>query len=371
MTSTIPAATTLAGYTVAVTDLHQHQVSALLRRRGATVLELPLLRMVPGAKDARLRSATRYCVAAPLDYAIATSAPGWLRWFDAADVWGLKPSLLDALGTAAIVAAGPAVGAAVRDSGLRDAWSPPSGGLGEAIAWLLQRDLTERRVAVASDDLPAGRLLTAVRARGAQVISVPTLRWAHPTGLAPLHSLARMVIQREVHAVTFTNGSAAAALVDIAGRLGRRASLLRAFATDVVVAGATASAVRNLADRSIPALRVDDGGHEELAMLVADELLRRRRTFAARDAQFVVQGDAVLANGTTLQLGSGPAAIMRALADNPGATLSRATLGQLAPLPRSGRTDGVDLAVSRLRATLGEYEWLVATVSRRGYRLAV
>jgi uroporphyrinogen-III synthase len=371
MTSTIPATSMLAGYTVAMTDLRQRQVSARLRQHGATVTELPLLRIVPAEKDARLRSATRFCIAGPLDYAIATSAPGWLRWLKAADVWGLKPMLLDALSTTAIVSAGTATDVAVRHSGLRDTWSPPSGGFAEAIAWLMRRDLVDRRVAVASDDLPAARLLTAVRACGAQVISVPTLRWAPPAGLAPLHSLVRMVIRREVHAVTFTSASAAGALVDTAGRLGRRESLLGAFATDVVAAGATASAVHSLIDRSIPALRADNGGQEEFATLITDELLRRRRTFTSRDTHFIMQGNLVLVDGLTMRLPSGSAAIMRALTDKPGATLSRTTLGQLAPLPRGARTNGVDLAVSQLRATLGEYEWLVVTVPRQGYRLAV
>lgn len=368
MTPTTPAAT-LTGFRVAVTDVRQHQVSADLRGHGAIVVDIPLLRIVPANQDARLRTATRRCVGAPPDYVVATSADGWQRWLDAAEAWLLKSALLTALSGASMISTGPAVSAALRASGLREASSPAAGTLAEVTDWLLRHDLRQRRVALAGDEASTAGLVPAIRARGADVIHVPTMRWAPETGMAPMHRLVRMVIQREAHAVTFTSTDAMAALVNVAERIGWRGSLLRAFATDVLVAGAAPASARIFVEKSIPALWAR-GGDGELATLVTAALVRRRREFSAGGVTFAVQGEAVFVDGTTTLLDTGPAAILRALADHPGAIMSRAALARLCPLPRGVRGTEVDLAVSRLRTALGEYGWLVATVARRGYRLA-
>ncbi|HCT76406.1 MAG TPA: hypothetical protein DGT23_07415 [Micromonosporaceae bacterium] len=213
--------------------------------------------------------------------------------------------------------------------------------------------LTGYTVAVTA---PQQHLVTVhLRQYGAKVVELPLQ--------APLRQLIRMVIKREVHAVCFINADVAAALVDFAGRAGLRADLLAAFATDVLAAGAA----RPFTELAIPALWMEVDG--ELARLVAMALADRRRQFTARGIRFVSQGDALLVGQTSILLTPASAGIMRALSDDPGATRSRATLAQLAPLGRRRRGSGVDLAVSRLRTALGDYSWLVATVSRRGYQL--
>ena len=372
MTQPRPAATTLAGYAVAVTDLRQERLAALLRERGASVVEVPLLRLVPADRDALLRSATRDCLSGAVDYAVVSSAAGWLRCFEAARLWGRSAALKAALAQASLVSASVSVSAAIRDTGLREAWSAPSGELAAAVDWLLERELAQCRVILMADETPPVRLLRAVQARGAEVVVVPTRRWAPPAGLGPVHRLARLVIHREVHAATFTDRTGVAALVEVAERTGRREGLLRAFATDVLAVGADPGSVRPLVERAIPVSWVAGaGGAEELAGLVSTILLSRRREFRVGADHFTVQGDAVLVGASVIRLASAPAAVLRALADHPGATLPRATIAQLAPLSRRAGPLGVDLAVSRLRAALGEYERLVVTVPGRGYQLTV
>ncbi|GEM_PF-2494444 len=394
MMSTRPAATTLAGYTVAVTDFHQELVAAQLRRRGATVVEVPLLRMVPAGRDARLRAATRHCVSAAVDYTLAASAAGWLRWLDAAQGWQLRAALLATLESGTILSTGPSVSAALRDSGLTETWASPSGELGTAIAWLLRQELARRRVVWVADEAPPPRLITALRAGGATVIVVPTRRWAPPSGLGPVHTLVRMVTHREVHAVTFAAIAGVTALIEVAERTDRGEGLLRAFATDVLAAAADAGCAGPLIDRAIPVRWVagarpdgpggaarselgsgargdPDGAAGALAGLVTEALVARRRELRAGADRFTVQGDAVVVGGAAIRLDSAAAAVVRALADHPGQTLSRATIAQLAPLSRRAGPLGVDLAVSRLRAALGGYQRLVETVPGQGYRLAV
>jgi uroporphyrinogen-III synthase len=367
----IAAATTLAGYTVALTDPHQQRLAILLRQRGAATVDVPLLHVVPGHRDARLRTATRRCVHAPVDYAVAATATGWLRWFDAAAAWNLSEALLAALGGAAILSTSSSVRAAVLETGLTDVWSSPSGDLAEAVAWLLDQDLAKRRVAVTADEAPPAQLIGRLRARDAEVLIVPTRRWVLPPGLAPVHRLAQMVIQREVHAVAFATASVATALVDVAIRRGHRNGLLRALATDVVVASADAESAGPFLEWDIPVCWTPDDGPNALARLLTEALVARRREFRAADARFAVQGDAVLVDGATIRLAPGPAAVMRVLTDHPGHTLSRAIIEQRALLPRHAGPLEIERAVRRLRAALGEYGRLVVTVRGRGYRLVV
>jgi uroporphyrinogen-III synthase len=62
-------------------------------------------------------------------------------------------------------------------------------------------------------------------------------------------------------------------------------------------------------------------------------------------------------------------AILRVLAQRPGAVVSRSDL--LRVLPGNGTdTHAVDTAVLRLRAALGDKS-IVVTVVKRGYRLAI
>src|SRR5579875_3496996 len=78
----------LTGCVVAVTaDRRREDLAALLRRRGAKVVETPTLRLVPLDNDASLRKATAACLDAPLDYAVATTGSGWRGWMAAADSW--------------------------------------------------------------------------------------------------------------------------------------------------------------------------------------------------------------------------------------------------------------------------------------------
>src|ERR1700738_1476006 len=74
----------LTGCLVAVTaDRRRDDLASLLRRRGAKVIETPPLRLVPLDDDAALRKATGDCLAAPLEYAVATTGRGWRG-----SVWG-------------------------------------------------------------------------------------------------------------------------------------------------------------------------------------------------------------------------------------------------------------------------------------------
>lgn len=83
----------------------------------------------------------------------------------------------------------------------------------------------------------------------------------------------------------------------------------------------------------------------------------------------VIEDNRVLVDGIVRPVSPAGLATLRALADRPGTVVTRDTL--LRVLPGHGTsTHAVDTAVLRLRMALGDGH-IVATVVKRGYRLAV
>jgi uroporphyrinogen-III synthase len=64
-----------------------------------------------------------------------------------------------------------------------------------------------------------------LHARGADVMEIPTYRWALPEDIAPLVQLMDALEREQVDATVFTSASQAHNLFALAGKLGRRGSL--------------------------------------------------------------------------------------------------------------------------------------------------
>ena len=77
----------------------------------------------------------------------------------------------------------------------------------------------------------------------------------------------------------------------------------------------------------------------------------------------------MLVDGMVKPVSPAGLATLRVLADRPGTVVTRDALLQVLP-GRSTSTHAVDSAVLRLRNALGD-KHIVATVVKRGYRLAV
>lgn len=82
-----------------------------------------------------------------------------------------------------------------------------------------------------------------------------------------------------------------------------------------------------------------------------------------------IEESRVLVDGMVKPVSPAGLATLRALAQRPGAVVARDTLLQALP-GRGNSTHAVETAVLRLRTALGDSQ-IVATVIKRGYRLAV
>jgi uroporphyrinogen-III synthase len=359
----------LAGYTVGVTAARRREeLGMALERRGARIVYGPAIRIVPLTDDAQLKEATRQCLAAPLDLAIATTGIGFRGWMDAAEAWGLADELLAALGEASILARGPKVRGAVRASGLREAWSPESENSIEILSHLLENyDLAGRRVAIQLHGEPLRDLVEALRIAGADVIEVPVYRWEPPEDEGPLHRLIEATAAGSIDALAFTSAPAAVNFLRTAGLLG--IDLRPALSSQVLCAGVGPVTAAPLLRAGIAVAQPVRARLGALAREIVERLPARATVLRAAGHLLEVRGHAVVVDDTLIPLSDAGMGVLRELAVSGGRVLSREAL--LALLPGDSR-DGhaVEAAIGRLRTALGDPA-IIQTVVKRGYRLRV
>jgi uroporphyrinogen-III synthase len=362
----------LAGYTIGITAARRREeFGAALERRGARILYGPAIRIVPLADDTELLAATKHCLDAPLDFAVATTGIGFRGWMEAADTWGLVDSLTETLAGATLLARGPKARGAIRVCGLREAWSPDSESSAEVLEHLLAvPDLTGRRVALQLHGDPLPEFVAALRARGAEVIEVPVYRWVLPEDEAPLRRLLESTAAAAVDSVAFTSAPAAMSFLRTADDQGIGAAVHAALLGGVVAACVGPVTAGPLVNAGLPVIQPERGRLGALVREIVEQVPRLRgRTAVAAGHTLDVRGHAVVVDGEFVALPGTSSVLLRELARRPGHVVARANLLRL--LPGDG-VDGhaVDVAIGRLRTALGDPA-IVQTVVKRGYRLAV
>jgi uroporphyrinogen-III synthase len=370
------AAQPLAGYRVAVTSARRSdELCALLRRDGATVASAAAITMVALPDDNELRCNTEALIASPPDILIATTGVGFRGWLAAADGWQLGAQLTAALSGARIVARGAKATGALRAAGLPEEWSPKTESSPEVVRYLRQSGITGCRIAVqlhgATEDWdPFPEFLDELRAGGAEVVPIRVYRWNPVPAGGEFDQLIKQVAQRQFDAVTFTSAPAVAATLMRAGDLGISEQLLNALRADVRAMCVGPVTAQPLARLSVPTSSPQRMRLAALARHIAEELpVLRSRSLQAAGHRVEIRGSSVMVDGAVQPLSPAAMAILRALAHRPGFVVARREL--LRTLPGSASDPhAVDTAVLRLRKALGDSK-IVATVVKRGYRLAV
>ncbi|MFC7496857.1 MULTISPECIES: uroporphyrinogen-III synthase [unclassified Nocardioides] len=364
----------LSGFRIGVTAARKvEEQVALLERRGATVEWAPALSLDPNRiDDDLLRASTEEVLAQPVDLFLATTGIGMRSWFDAAERWGLLPRLLEALGSAEILARGPKSVGALRRRGLRELWAPESECFEDVLEHLRGRSLDGQRIVVQEHGQSLSMVAHALRRQGADVTTVTVYRVEPAGDPEPMFKLVDLVCGRALDAVTFTSAPAVASLMEAAGSTGRREELVGAFQADVVAScvGPVTAAAFEL--WGVPTIYPDRSRLAAMVKQLEVELPSRRSGLALTlvgGHQLLLHGDDVLLDGVAVRLSPAPAAVLNALVANPGTVISRPALLAMLPSGTAGSEHAVEMAVARLRAALGTRA--VQTVVKRGYRLAV
>ena len=372
MTETTAEPAPLAGFTVAVTAARRREeLTALLVRRGARVVEAPAIRIVPTHDDDELLAATRACIATAPDVVVATTGIGFRGWMEAADGWGLGEPLRACLAGAELLARGPKAKGAVRAAGLAESWSPASEASDEVLARLLEEGVAGRRVAVQLHGEPLPDFTSALRAAGAEVVEVPVYRWVPAEDVRPLRRLVEQVVAGTVDCVTFTSAPAVASMLTVAREDGREQALLDALRTEVLVAAVGPVTAGPLDRLGVPSVQPERARLGALVRTVVEELpARRTRTVDAGGHRLELRGHSVLVDGRPVELTARQTGVLAALVDSGGRVLSRPDLLRTAWRDEPADEHAVEMTVARLRTALGPAGRVVQTVVKRGYRLA-
>jgi uroporphyrinogen-III synthase len=362
----------LAGFTVAVTAARRsEELTALLTRRGARVIEAPAIRIVPTHDDEQLLAATRGCVTNPPDVVIATTGIGFRGWMEAADGWGLGEQLRSCFASSELLTRGPKAKGAVRAAGLAETWSPDSEASDEVLARLLAEGVQGRRVAVQLHGEPLPELTGALREAGADVVEIPVYRWVPAADLRPLRRLVEQVVSGQVDCITFTSAPAVASTLNVAREDGREKAFLAALAGDVLPACVGPVTAAPLERRGVPTVQPARARLGALVRTVVEQLpARQTRTVHAAGHRLELRGHSVLVDGRTVALTMRQTGVLTALIDSGGRVLSRPDLLKVAWRDEAADEHAVEMTVARLRTALGPASAVVQTVVKRGYRLA-
>lgn len=362
----------LAGYTVAVTAARRREeLTGLLERRGARVVEAPAIRIIPTGDDEELLATTRACLAASPDVVVATTGIGFRGWMEAADGWGLGEQLRAQFASSELLTRGPKAKGAVRAAGLSEAWAPDSESTDEVLAHLLAEGVAGKRVVVQLHGEPLPELCAALRGAGAEVLEVPVYRWVPPEDVRPLRRLVEQLAGGAVDALTFTSAPAVASLLTVAGQQGRKDALLAALRGPVLVACVGPVTAAPLVRLDVPVVQPARARLGALVRTVVEELpASRTRSVAAGAHLLELRGHSVLVDGAAVALTSRQVGVLTALVRADGDVLSRSAL--LREVWSEGGCDehAVEMTVGRLRSALGPAGPVVETVVKRGYRLA-
>lgn len=347
-------------------------VAAALERRGADVVHAPVLSIVPHVDDARLLSRTREVIRSRPDIVVVTTGVGFRGWIEAADADGLAPALLQTLAASRIIARGPKALGAIRANDLTPEWVAPSETTAEIRERLLEAGVNGLTVAVQHHGSGADGLDRALAAAGARVISLVVYRWGPPADPAAVVRGVHLVADEDVDAVIFTSAPGAAGFIDAARREGRLFDVVRAcHSSSGVLAAAvgpvTAGPLRGV---GIDPLVPDRWRMGALVRQLVERLGEERRSEAQTAwGEIVVHRRRALMDGRPLALTPTTLAVLRLLVEAGGGVVTRHDI--VAALRGRGATlHAAEMAVARLRASLGHRE-LVETVVKRGYRLQV
>jgi uroporphyrinogen-III synthase len=363
----------LAGFTVAVTAARRREeLSALLERRGARVVEAPAIRIVPTGDDDELLATTRACIAASPDVVVATTGIGFRGWMEAADGWGLGEQLRSCFASSELLTRGPKAKGAVRAAGLAEAWAPDSESTDEVLARLLAEGVDGRRIAVQLHGEPLPDFCAALRAAGAEVLEVPVYRWLPAEDVRPLRRLVEQIVAGQVDCVTFTSAPAVAALLATAGQADRRAAMVEAMTTGQALAACVGPVTAApLARLGVPTVQPERARLGALVRTVVEELpARRTRAVLAAGHRLELRGHSVLVDGLAVPLTAKQAGVLGALVTGAGRVLSRGEILRSVWPDEACDEHAVEMTVTRLRTVLGPAGGVVETVVKRGYRLA-
>jgi uroporphyrinogen-III synthase len=217
----------LKGKTVAVLESRLgRQLAELVERRGARPMLAPALAEVPDIDPENIARLVAGLEARPPRAAIFQTGVGTRALFEAADSTGVAQALRDLLSKCVVVARGPKPTGVLRSRDVRiDRSAAEPYTTVQVLEALGDLPLRGERVLVQRYGETNVELERALSGKGAEVVEIPTYRWALPEDTRPLEALVAALGLGGVDAVVFTSASQVYNLFELARRIGKDASL--------------------------------------------------------------------------------------------------------------------------------------------------
>lgn len=212
------------------------QLGELVEKRGGRPFHAPALAEIPDVDGAYIARLVEDLEARPAQFAIFQTGVGTSALFKTTDGMGLTDRLLALLAKMTVVVRGPKPTGALRARGVHmDLSAADPFTTAQVLEALQAAPLAGAKVIVQRYGGANPELDEALKARGSQVIEIPTYRWSLPEDTQPLADLIAALERREIDAVTVTNAAQVYNLFEVAEKLGR-ADALRAALNRTLIA---------------------------------------------------------------------------------------------------------------------------------------
>jgi uroporphyrinogen-III synthase len=212
-------------------------------------------------------------------------------------------------------------------------------------------------------------LSATLRAKGVEVLEIPTYRTAAPPHAETMRKLNDQLSKGQLDALVLANRPAAEYVLAAAEAAGDLNELLNVLVEQTLTACLGSFTAEPLRELGVQPLAGPTGFVEDLVANVVAQLQARAIRLAVGSRRLEVRGQAVLVDGAFVTLPPGPLGVLQVLARRPGRVVSFAEIKQELPGWSEVNDHAVEMAVSRLRRHLVGLD-VVQTVVKRGYRLA-
>jgi len=344
-------------------------LAAALIRRGAQVDIASTLGVEPHIDEATLLDRTRRLLYAPPDVVVVTTAIGLRGWLETAETAGLGGALVDLLASSRVIARGPKALGALQAVGVTPDWVAESETSREILELLTAEGVEGQRIAVQLHGAGDDGLASGLARAGAGVVQLTVYRWGAPPDAAAVARSVEEARYGAYDAVTFTSAPAAAAWIAAIEQQGALDDIRHRSTCGMLLAAVGPVTAGPLSGAGLPIEYPDRGRMGALVRLVITRLGVENPAVSTGAGDLRVRASSATLDHRRLELSAGSLAVLRVLAREPGAVVTREQL--LAVLPgESNDPHAAEVAVARLRIGLA-HPGVVKTVYRRGYQLVV
>jgi uroporphyrinogen decarboxylase len=215
------------------------EIATLISRHGGVPHVALSVREVPFEENAAVFGFAQKLLNEQLDAVIVMTGVGATTLLNILESRYSREEIVRALSKVTVVARGPKAVRALRNLGVPVTISVPEPNTWHEVLSELEEhphsfELHGSRIAIQEYGVSNERFIGELKARGAEVLSVPVYRWALPEDLAPLKEVIQKIIDGRAQVVVFTNAVQVTHVMQVAGQTGIEESLRNALPQRVV-----------------------------------------------------------------------------------------------------------------------------------------